>query len=249
MKRKYWVPALERAHLVLEMIANEPGKHKLTDFCKQLNISKSTMFSLLQTMEALNWIKKEVTDTYRLSFHFGLMGHAFFEQFDLVDTFKKEAIPIRDRLQESVQLAVLERDHIVYIAKLEAPNPVQMVSGPGVKFPAHATGLGKALLAEITDEEFDELYPEETLPRVTDFTIDTKTRLREEIRSIREKGYALDIQEGVMGFCCAAAPLKKMSGETHAAVSISMPIHHWERKKEEAVREIRYLAGRLSFDY
>lgn len=248
MKNKYWVPALERAHKVLKLIAEYPGKLKLTDICRQLSISKSTLFSLLNTMEQLHWIKKSESDTYSLGVHFGMMGHAFFSQFDLVDYFKQEAHGVRDRLNESVQLAVLEGDHIVYMAKMEAPTPVQMVSGPGVRFPAHATGLGKVLLAALSDERIDELYPDEKLPSITPYTLTTKTDLKKELDMIRQNGYAIDKEEGVVGFCCAAAAVKRSDGTVHAAVSVSMPAHHWDEKKDLAIQEIRRLANRLSFD-
>lgn len=247
MKHKYWVPALGRAHNVLELIAEFPGKLKMIDISYRLDISKSTLFSLLNTMEQLHWVQKDASDTYRLGVHFGMMGHAFFSQFDLVEYFKQEAHVVRDQLNESVQLAVLDGNHIVYMAKLEAPTPVQMVSGPGVRFPAHATGLGKALLAGLDDERLDELYPDEKLPSVTPYTVTTKSNLKKELEAIRQSGYAVDREEGVIGFCCLAAAVKRSGDAAHAAVSVSMPVHHWEEKKKEAAAAIRELANRLSF--
>jgi DNA-binding IclR family transcriptional regulator len=62
MDKKYWVPALEKAHAIIRLIAEEPSKLKLTDLCKRLEISKSSMFSLLQTMETLQWITRDRSD-------------------------------------------------------------------------------------------------------------------------------------------------------------------------------------------
>jgi DNA-binding IclR family transcriptional regulator len=148
-------------------------------------------------------------------------------------------------LQESVQLARLDGSEVLYLAKIEAPSPVQMVSGPGVRFPAHATGLGKALMLDTDAEQIHSIFPQETLSRLTVHTISSREAFIQELDNVRRQGYALDIQEGVMGFCCVAAPVRRR-GEVAASVSCSMPIHHWEGKKEAAVREICALAKKLS---
>lgn len=245
MQRKYWVPALERANDVLKLISQEPNKWKFKDMCEQLNISKSTMFSLLHTMEELQWISKN-GDTYSLGIHYGMMGHSYFNQFDIISMFNKEAPITMLKVQESIQLAYLDKDHVVYLAKINGPSPIQMVSGPGARIPAHATGLGKVLLSNLEEERLHELFPDKKLKKLTEYTITEKSKLLKQLKAIKKKGYVEDIQEGVMGFCCVAAPVYNAEEEMIASVSISMPVHQWEGKKDLVIEEVRDLASRLS---
>jgi DNA-binding IclR family transcriptional regulator len=247
MEKKYWVPALEKAHSVIRLIAEEPSKLKLTELCKRLDISKSSMFSLLQTMETLQWITRDRSDAYTLGMHFGLMGNAFFRQFDLIDAFRAEANTYMHEMNESIQLASLDGNEIIYLAKEAAPSLVQMVSGPGSRLPAHATGLGKMLLSGFEDSQINLLYPDDILASLTPFTLRTRRELLEQLSVIRRQGYAVDLQEGVMGFNCIAAPIYQSGGQMAAAVSFSMPLHHWEEKRDKALKGVLALANKLSF--
>jgi DNA-binding IclR family transcriptional regulator len=245
--KKYWVPALEKAHLVVHLISEEPAKLKLSDLCKRLDISKSSMFSLLQTMETLSWIVRTPADTYTLGIHYGLLGNAYFQQYDLIDAFRHEAPAFMHAVNESIQLARLENADVFYLAKETASSPVQMVSGPGTRFPAHATGLGKMLLSGLKEAQFELLYPSDSLASLTPFTLRTKASLIEQVAVIRGQGYAIDLQEGVMGFNCIAAPIYHPNGQMTAAISFSIPLHHWEEKRDQALTAILSLSQKLSF--
>ncbi|GGF99093.1 IclR family transcriptional regulator [Paenibacillus abyssi] len=246
MEKKYWVPALDKATRVIELIAEHPHQLKLIDLSKQLGINKSSMFSLLHTMEELRWIAKDKGDTYALSSFFGLIGSTYFRQFDLISLFHQEAFMTKLRIGETIQLAKLEGDHVLYLAKEEAPSPVRLASDPGMKLPAHGTALGKAMLAGLSEPELASLYPEARLSGGTANSIKTRDELFKQISEIRVEGVAFDLQEAVIGFSCVAAPIRGVGGEVIAAVSCSMPQHQWEVKHELAQAEIRKLAQQLS---
>jgi DNA-binding IclR family transcriptional regulator len=246
MDKKYWVPALEKAHQILELIAAEPHQLKLIDLSKRLGINKSSMFSILHTMEELRWAVRDKGDTYALGSYFGPIGSAYLRQYDLISEFHREAAITKERIGETIQLAKLEGNQVLYLAKEEAPSPVRLASDPGMKFPAHGTALGKAMLATKTDEEVSGLYLEESISATTPHTIQTRTDLIRQLSVIRKDGYALDLQEAVIGFSCVAAAIYGASGEVVAAVSCSMPQHQWECKHELAQMEICELARRLS---
>ncbi|MGI2292733.1 IclR family transcriptional regulator [Paenibacillus sp. GXUN7292] len=246
MEPKYNVPALERANAVLQLLAEEPLKWKLSELSRHLNISKSTLFSLLQSLERLNWIIRDRSDTYALGPAMGSFGNAYFRQYTIIEEFQRFARPVMQRLQECIQLAELDGNEVLYLSKVEAPAPVQMVSGPGVRLPAYATGLGKAILSTRSNDQIDQLLPAEPFRKYTDYTIDSAKSLFIDIEKVRQTGYATDIQEVVMGFGCIAAPIKKLNGEAAAAVSCSIPIHHWETKKEQAAKEMLQLASQLA---
>nr|WP_170312104.1 IclR family transcriptional regulator [Paenibacillus sacheonensis] len=237
---------MEKADKVLAVLAEEPAKHKLTELSKRLDINKSSMFSLLNTMETLQWVRREEGDTYSLGHAFAAYGSSYAKSYDLSRSFQTEASVARDRLQETIQLAKLEGNQVRYLGKLEAVSPVRLQSEPGMLLPAHATALGKSMLAQLTDDELNRLYPEQALTPLTPHTIATREALFEQLREIREQGYAEDDQESVMGFRCVAAVIHGGEGQGAAAVSCSMLLHQWEAKSTEARTEMLALARRLS---
>jgi DNA-binding IclR family transcriptional regulator len=245
-ERKYWVPALEKADRVLTMIAQEPDQYKLIDLANRLSINKSSMFSLLLTMETLQWIKKSSRDTYALGTAIATLGSSIVQKFDLHEAFLREAAAPRDRLQETIQLAKRMDAFILYMGKVEAATPVRLLSEPGMRLPAHATALGKVMLAHLPKNEWLPLYPESLLLPMTAYTLTDRDALFTQLELIRNQGYAQDNQETVVGFRCIAAPVFNQAREVVAAVSCSMPLHQWEAKSAEAQLEMIRLAQRLS---
>ncbi|MFB9277493.1 IclR family transcriptional regulator [Cohnella cellulosilytica] len=236
---------MERAHRILELIRHEPGKLRLIDLSKRLDLNKSSMFVLLHTLEELGWVTKDANDTYSLGRMLGVWGHAFASQFDLNERFREEAGRSRDKLGETIQLARLEGNQALYLGKVEAPSRVKLVSEPGMRFPAHATALGKALLAWRRRDELERIL-DERLEELTPNTVTSRAALLAQLEQIRSAGFATEEQESAMGFCCVAAPVLDSAGAAAAAVSASIPVHKWEESRERAKEEIVSLAGRLS---
>jgi DNA-binding IclR family transcriptional regulator len=243
---KYNVPALERAHLIVGLIAEAPSGCKLIDLSRELGINKSSMYSLLLTMERLGWLHKDTGDYYRLGSFFGRTGSLYFRQFDLVSHFYREAGKVKGRINETLQLGKLEGRDVFYLAKEEASSPVRLVSEPGTMWVAYATALGKAMLAGKSDQEVVELFPEERLSSFTNQTIGTRDRLLVELAQVRLNGFAIDEEEAVQGFSCVAAPIRAANGNVIAAVSCSIPQSHWAQKKQLAIEEVLALAKMLS---
>lgn len=244
--KRYWVPALERADLILTLIAYEPACYRLIDLSKQLGVNKSSMFTLLHTMESLGWLVREKDDTYSLGSTFGAMGAAYFRQFNLLKFFHMEAPASAQRVGETIQLAILEGRDIIYLAKEESPAPIRVATDPGMRFPAHATSLGKALLTQFSYEQIKDLFPEPQLEAKTPYTITQPDQLWSQIQQIYEQGYAIDEQEAVPGFFCIAAPILNHRNQITAAVSFTMMEAGWLEKFELAKEEVVSLARRLS---
>ncbi|UVI28555.1 IclR family transcriptional regulator [Paenibacillus spongiae] len=245
-KPKYWVPALEKAHLVLRVLAEEPGKYKLIELSRMLDFNKSSMFSLLQTMESLQWVIREVSGSYAVGPVLSDFGYSYMQRFDVKEQFRQEAAITRDRLGETVQLAKLSGADVFYLEKVEAPSPVRLVSEPGMRFPAYATALGKAMLAYEPEDRLQRIFADVEFKPLTAHTVPDVEGLQRSLIAVREQGYAVDMQEAVMGFNCIAAPVLNRRGEAVYAVSCSMPVHCWKDKADAAKREICELAERLS---
>jgi DNA-binding IclR family transcriptional regulator len=246
MERKYWVPALERAHAVLHCIAEQPSKLRLMDLTMATGINKSTMFSLLHTLEMLGWVTREKGDTYSLGLTVAILGNAYFANFSLVEAFMEKAEEVVRRVGETVQLARLEQGDVVYLAKKESGSHVRLVSEPGMRIPAYVTALGKMLLSGLTEEQITQIYSHNGMKAFTENTITSLDRLQSELRQARNYGFAQEEEESVVGFCCVAAPIFDRNGQMVAACSMSLMKQSWAQKQQQATHEIQQLARTLS---
>ncbi|WNS46043.1 IclR family transcriptional regulator [Paenibacillus sp. MMS20-IR301] len=250
MDRKYWVPALERADLILMAIARKPGEHKLTDLCEVTEINKSSMFSLLRTMETLNWVKRDEKEAYALGAGMAYLNTVFNEShkqnYNLVSQFLQASLESVRAVGETFQLSVLDRSEIIYLAKQEGPSLVKLASSPGMRFPAHATAMGKMMLALLPPEELDKRYPGKLLSRVTSRTVTDWQVFTAKLAEIRSSGHSVDFEEIIEGICCVAAPVTDASGRGVAAVSTSMLRHAYLDKQETALQEVTRLGKKLS---
>jgi IclR family transcriptional regulator, KDG regulon repressor len=246
MTKKYWVPALEKANVILDLIVLNPSQLRLIDISAKSGIHKSSLFSLLNTMEELGWIVKEKGDTYTLGPILGSLGAAYFRQFNILESFFIESEESVKSIGENIQLGILEGGDVLYLAKKEGHAPVRLATDPGMRFPAYASAIGKVQLAKYTKEEIYELFPNEKIIPKTEFTIRNTEELWAEVELSKQRGYAIEQQEGALGFCCVAAPIFNYENKCFAAVSFTMLENSWDRKKDDAREEILNLAKRLS---
>jgi IclR family transcriptional regulator, KDG regulon repressor len=245
VKEKYWVPALEKADNILREIGEYPNQMRLIDLSKKLRINKSSLYSLLNTMEILKWIVKEEGDTYTLGPALGAVSAAYFRQFNILQSFYKEAALSLSKINEHIQLGILEEGNVVYLGKMEGPSRVRLITDPGMRFPANASAIGKIQLTQYDKEELKGLFPNE-LEKKTPYTISTIEELYENVRIAKENGYAIENEEASLGFHCVAAPVYNYETKIIAGVSFTMMTNSWDAKQDLAREEIISLANRLS---
>ncbi|SMF34958.1 transcriptional regulator, IclR family [Priestia filamentosa] len=246
MKEKYWVPAIERAHKVLEEISEHPKKLRLIDLSKKLEISKSSLYSLLNTLEILGWITKEEGDTYSLGHSLGALSAGYFHQFDILQSFYKEASSSVLSINEHIQLGILKEGDVVYLGKMEGDSRVRLVTDPGMRFPAYASAIGKIQLIQYSKEQLKQIYASHKLEKKTSNTITNIDELYDNVQRAKQRGYATENEESAIGFHCVAAPIYNFENKIIAGVSFTMLENSWNTKKDAAQEEIIKLAYRLS---
>lgn len=246
MKEKYWVPAIERANLVLKEISLHPEQLRLIELSRKLEINKSSLYSLLHTLEKLGWIVKSSEDTYSLGPTLGSLSSMYLSQFNIVQSFYKEATKSVIKINEPIQLGTLEGENVVYLGKVEGESRVRLVTDPGMRFPAYASAIGKVQLISYTKQELVDLLPSGDWEKKTPYTTSNLDDLYDKVNFAKTNGYAVENQEAALGFHCVAAPIYNFENQIIAGVSFSMPTHSWNLKFEEAKEEILHLASRLS---
>lgn len=246
IKKKYWVPAIERTNNILKEISKHPNQLRLIDLSKKLEINKSSLFSLLNTMETLGWLIKIDNDTYDLGPTLGSFNSMYLSQFNLIQSFYQEAEKSVLKINEPIQLGVLDSKDVVYLGKVNAKSNVRLVTDPGMRFPAYASAIGKSQLIHYSKDELAERFSGQEWTKKTEHTTSNLNELYDKITLAKSNGYFIENEESALGFHCVAAPIYNFEDQIIASVSFSMPTDSWEEKFEQAKDEILLLASRLS---
>jgi DNA-binding IclR family transcriptional regulator len=197
----------------------------VTDLSRRLNISKSATHRLVQTLAGRGFLEQTEQRRYQLGFALIELGNAYRCRMELTRIAEPILNRLSRRLQGNAHLAKLDGDEVVDLIRIENPSPVRLNRIAVLRRPAHATALGKVLLAGLGEEEKQRLSSRK-LARLTRATITDPARLLEELRRVREKGYAVDNEEYSEGIRCLAAPVFDESGTVVAAVSVTGVVSH-----------------------
>jgi DNA-binding IclR family transcriptional regulator len=176
------------------------------------------------------------------------LGSRFLKNNDIRSRSIGHLERLRDKFGETVHLTILDGDEVVYLEKLAGLHPIGFMSSRvGDRNPAHCTGVGKALLAYLPDEELARRYPGGRLKRYTDQTITHLQDLRAELARVRSRGYAIDMEEHELGVKCVAVPTFDHK-EVAAAVSVSGPVDRMNDhiNKDDLINTLLEVAGRIS---
>src|SRR5699024_9020836 len=147
-----------------------------------------------------------VTKKYSLGIKFWDFATKYFNKASITQVAEPYLNELLNEYDETIQMAVLDDSDVVYTMKLTSSRPIQLVSQVGTRLPAYATGIGKAMLACLSEQRVLELYPTSKLPSFTNNTIDTRDKLIKELISTKERRYAIDLGEYSPGIRCIASP-------------------------------------------
>ena len=203
----------------------------ISDLAKRLGLAKSTVHRLASTLLEEGMLEQNSGDG---KYHLGL---ALFELGAMVRRkmdFTMEARPflrtLMEKTGETVHLAILDHDSILYIITHESKQALRMGSKVGTRAPVHSTAVGKALLAFLPEDELQRIIAARGLPASTPGTIVDAKALRRELAAVRARNYAVDDEESEIGLRAIAAPIRIYSGNVVAAISIAGPVHRMARK-------------------
>lgn len=227
----------------------------LSDLCALLGLAPSTTHRLLTTLEAERFVRFERgAGLWQVGVQAFVVGQAFARQRDLPSLARPALRRLVEETGETANLYLLVDDEAVCMAQVESRQTVRAIARPGGRAPLHASGVGKAILAALASEEVDRLIRCRGLPRLTERTLDTPSRLRAELARVRARGHAVDDEENAPGLRCVAAALVDETGAPIGALSISGPsarlgderLAELARRVEAAAADtVRALGGRL----
>jgi DNA-binding IclR family transcriptional regulator len=216
------IRAVDRALDILLIFTQERRALSLTEISEGVGMSKSTVHRLLATLEAKRFlIRNENTGKYQL-------GYRFLEMASQVmgDENQQWALPYLEGLVkecgETVDLAVMDGDHVVYLQVVESPQRVKLAAAKGLRLPAFCTATGKAFLAYLPDEQVKAILSK-GLFRFTENTHTLPADIYEDLRETHRRGYAVSNQEYEKDINAIAAPILGADGRPILVIAIAGP--------------------------
>lgn len=218
---------------LLEALAHAGEPSGVSELARHLELTKSNVHRLLKTLRDCGYVQNVgATGRYEITLKLWELGVAVLDKLDV----KRIALEPMERLVsltgETVHLSILDRGEVVYIDKMDSPQPVRAYSKIGGRAPAYCVATGKALLAFAGKDVIDGVAKD--LRRYTPSTITTEAELLEELQRVVENGFAINKGEWREGVCGVAAPIRDAHGHVIAAIGISGPI---DRLKVRTLRQ------------
>lgn len=241
-------PSVRRTFQILRGLAESPRGLTLTEVAGALGLPKSSVHGILHTLSDLGCVRREAaTGQFVLGLGIFELGAAYLKRLDLVQEFNEVAAAVVVATGETVQLAVLDGCDVIYVGRRDGTQLVRLASDIGRRLPAHATALGRALLAQRSDETVRALYRGVALQKLTPDTIDTVPGLLEDLAACRARGYAHDREETAVGVQCYATAIRNHGGDAIAAVSITaMSSRLTAKHAAKVIEHVRWAAEEIS---
>lgn len=214
-------PAVARAVKALESLVAEPKT--LSSLSRELEIPKSSLHGIVTTLISQGWITTSDSGRLELGERLYDVGVLYGRSHRLVRTFRDIARRAVEETGETTFLGMLTGRNVEHLARVDGTQRLRFVVREGELVPAHATALGKVILAHRESSEIVRIFGSELLPAVTPRTVTRLTHLERQFALIREQGFALDLGEADADLHCVAAPVWDATDTVIASVAIAAP--------------------------
>jgi IclR family transcriptional regulator, pca regulon regulatory protein len=222
--RKF-IASLSHGLSVLEAVADSTDDISLADLAKRVGFKKTNTWRLVHTLVELGYLHQDPrTRNFRPAPRILALGYAYFDGLDL----KKLSLPLlrelADRHNETVNLAVLSGDELIYIERITTSQIVSINLHVGSRLPLYCTSLGRALICEMSSAWLQQYIQRlASDPKARKYIQGDGRKLLQILRETRERGYALNDEELVKGLRVVASPVRDRTSKIIAAVCISVP--------------------------
>jgi IclR family KDG regulon transcriptional repressor len=220
----YRIHVIDRAAQILDCFGFDHQELSVSEIGVKTHLHRSTAHRILMALEYNDLIQQNPENgKYRLGIKLFRLGHQAVSHLNLREICRPFLTRIMNETKETVHLAVLDEDQVLYLDKVEGPHALRMPSRVGRRIPTYCTSLGKAMLSCLDDQEVKNIFRNQVLRPYTANTVKTLNPLLTELRMIRKRGYSIDNEEIEIGLRCVGAPIKDYTGAMVGAISVAAP--------------------------
>ncbi len=217
--RRGTIQSVDRAARILEELASGPRRLGVSELADRLGLSRPTVHGLLQTIQAHGLVEQDAgSDKYQLGAGLLQLGSSYLDMNELRSHSLVYAERLAQRVQEAVRVGVLRGESVVIVHQVFRPGATFQMSEIGAQLPAHASALGKVMLAYSDENVIDDLLAESP-PKLTARTPSPAT-LRKELTDARDRGFARERDEAILGESSVAAAIFDDAGRVVGAIGI-----------------------------
>jgi DNA-binding IclR family transcriptional regulator len=219
MTRRRTIQSVDRAASILKALASGPRRLGVSELADRLGLTRPTVHGLLQTLQAHGFVEQDRdSDKYQLGAGLLQLGNSFLDLNELRSRSLVHAERLAERADAAVRVGVMHGASVVVVHHVFRPDTTLQILEVGAELPLHASALGKAMLAFAGEEAKLDLFSE-PLPRLTSRTL-TPGTLRKELEEVRERGFARERDEAILGESSIAAPIFDHSGSAVGAIGV-----------------------------
>jgi DNA-binding IclR family transcriptional regulator len=216
------VPSVERTLRILELLSQSRVGLTLNEIVSATRLPRSSVHTIVLTLERQGYLHRNpATSRYVFGLKLFSLANGALSNLHL----REQASPFLHMLVRktglTAHMAIFEDREAVLVSKVEPPGIFRLATWVGKRMDVHCTGIGKALIAYIPEQELNRLIRERGLPRHNDDTIGSARKLENDLAATRKRGYSIDDEEDEIGLRCLGAPVFEHSGAVVAAISIS----------------------------
>lgn len=237
-KRSNLVKSIIKAIDIIKILSKE---HELgiTEIANMLDLDKSTVYRIISTLKEKDMVTQNpTTQKYRNSLKLFELGNKTVEDLGLRRVAQPILKELAETTKETVNLAILDGEYVVYIDKIETPATIKVDLPIGKRLPSYSTGLGKAMLAYLPKEKLEKILSTIRYEKYTHKTLLNKEDILKELYETRKKGYSFDDEEYIEGLKCIAVPILDYKGEAIAAISVAVPLYRYEKFKKSGFKDL-----------
>jgi IclR family transcriptional regulator, KDG regulon repressor len=229
---RYRIQVIDRAAQILDCFGFDHQELSVSEIGAKTALHRSTAHRILMALEYNDLIQQNPDNgKYRLGIKLFRLGHQAVSHLDLREICRPFLTRIMNETKETVHLAVLDENQVLYLDKVEGPHALRMPSRVGRHIPTYCTSLGKAMLSCLDEQEVKGILGKQPFTAYTANTVRNVEQLLADVRAVHKRGYAVDNEEIEIGLRCVGAPIRDHTGAMVGAISAAAPSARLAEKK------------------
>ena len=245
--KRYGAPSVKKAFAILSAISSSKEGLGVSELARGLDMAKSTVHGMTSALEEVGAVMRDPrTKRYKLGFTLLEIGRSAYSQIDLETSARPIMEDLMKKTQTSVFLGILNWDHVTVLDIVESRQDLKITAPVGTTMPLFAGAVGKVFLASMDAEQARKIVKSKGLPRFTENSIVDPELYYQELEQVRQKGYAIDDEEYILGVRAVASPIKGLGQLKSSIWVVGFKASLDEKKMQTLIKETQKAAQAIS---